>query len=456
MKNYRKWMLSAAVCMLCIGTTGCGKMSAEKLLANMNKATAGQQITYAELSEDLEASYQMDLMGADMDMQMAMSLDMKEYVNADPLKGYMDGTVHMTMMGQNLESDMQIYMGEEDGSVNAYVYTGLNDDWSYMNMDLDLEEYKQIIGQNTVTSLFAAGEGSSFTLDEETTKLDKAETYVLRGSFMGEAVEELLSGAGISVFMGEENALDLSLEDLSVPMVCYVDTKTYLPVRIEMDIEGMDSMVEQMLEKELGQLEADMDDLNVDISVGTCHVIMKNFSYDPQDIPEVPDEAKEAVAFKEALASASSPLPDGSYIIKSGSVALKVPVPEGYTVQEEGEEAVSFAGPENLSIVNYALVPELYGENSMTAMLDSYRTFFLSLGVELPEPEPQTIPAPIGASDGYQIVGDGLGLYYTTVPLKGMDLLVLAVDLGGNWRQATDALVPALAGVQQLTYGDLK
>ena len=452
-------VLLATVGTLCLGVTGCGKMTTEKLLTKMNQAVDGRQMTYAEFTEEMEASYQMDVMGANMSMDMSMTMDMKEYVNADPLSGYIEGTVNVNMMEQDVESDMKIYMGEEDGSVSAYVYTGMNDDWSRMDVDFDLEEYKKLLNQNTVANLFA-GVGSadeSIAMDEETSDLDGTEVYVLRGSFMGEDVEELLSGAGVSMFMGDGMNMDLSLEDLSVPMVCYVDAATYLPVQIEMDIEGMDSLVDQMLESELGQLEGETEDLGMEISVGTCHVVMKNFSYEPQDIPAVPEEAKEAIAFKEALETVGPTLEDGSYVLKSGSCALRIPLLDGFVEQEVSDGTVSMAGSDGFSLVTYALIPSMYEEQSMTAMIDTYTDLFSAMGVELTaDPKSQTIPAPLGASDGYQLVSDGIGLYYTSVPVKGMNLYVLAVDLGGNWLDAKEALTPALAGVRELNYSDLQ
>lgn len=458
-KTTRTVVLLTAVGALCLGATGCGKMTTEKLLANMSKAVDGRQMTYAEFTEELEASYQMDVMGADLNMDMSMALDMKEYVNADPLNGYMEGTLHIHMMEQDMDSDMKIYMGEEDGAIAAYVYSGLNDDWSRMAMDFDLEEYKKIVSQNNVADLFmspGSGDGS-MTMDEETTELNGAEVYVLRGSFMGEEVEELLTGTGgISLFMGGDTDVDLSLEGLSIPAVCYVDAGTCLPVQLEMDLEGMDSLVDQMLEAELGQLDDDGAGLGMEISVGTCHVVMKNFSFEEQDVPTVPEEALEAIAFKKALETVGSTLEDGSYVLKSGSCALRIPPLEGYVEQAVEDGTVSLAGPDGYSLVTYALVPGMGGTDYLTPMIDSYTELLGAMGVVLSDPEQQTISAPLGASEGYQMRSEeGAALYYTSVPVKGMNLYVIIIDLGNNWLEAKDALVPALAGVKELTSSDI-
>lgn len=457
MKNsLKRTLILAIISMLCLGLTGCGKMTTEKLLSKMIEATGGRQMTCAELAADIEASYSMDISGADLTLDLSMSMDMKEYVNADPFKGYMEGTIHLAMLNQDIDSDMKIYMKEEDGGISTYTYTGINDEWTHTNGDFDLKEYKKLLEQDTVSRLFTGTETNAITMEEETSVLDGTEVYVLRGNFMGEDVKNLLSGAGASLFMNENMDFDTSFEDISVPMICYVDTATYLPLQIEMDIEGMETIVNQMLESELGELEG-TEDLGLEISVSTCHMVMKNFSYDPQEIPEVPSDAIDAIAFREALENVGTMLADGSYVLKSGSTALKLSVPDGFMAQDTADGTVSMVSSDGYRLVTYSLVPELYVEESLSTILDTYTGMFSAMGMELNrDSQPQTISSPLGDSDGYQMTSEGVGIYYTSVPVNSFCLYVLAVDLGGNWSGADEALGSTLAGVRELSISDIQ
>ncbi len=451
MKRFKKIMtLGAVTGVICLMATGCGEMTAEKLTEKVNEATAGKEMTSAELLMDLDASYAMDVMGVEMSMDFDMDLDLNQLINVSPFAGYSDGSIKMNVMDQEIDTEIQGHTVIEDDKIVTYSYTGMTNSWTREETGMSASEYEEFL----LTAPTFGDEAGEAVLEEETTQLDGTEVYVLQANYSGEDVEEVLSDAG--PMGGLMDVGEGSMADMSIPVTIYVDAKTFLPVQMDMEIKGMDDFVNQMLMGELESLGELTADSEITVEVEKCHVILKNFSYEAQEIPEVPQEALDSIALAEALESADAILADGRYLLKYESNALAVSEVDGYTGNIT-DGMLELYSEDGMKIVVVAAMPAGMTGAIADEAIGSYEQMFTALGVTLEMSEaPEAVETQFGQIDVTWMGADGLNIYYSTVPAKGLDLFVMAVDMAGEWQSAADILVPVTDAVSEVTLADLQ
>ena len=114
------------------------------------------------------------------------------------------------------------------------------------------------------------------------------EAYKLSFTLTGEELQNSINGmAGMEDLMAEAGMEDLDMSSLAVPTTYYVDAETYLIVGMEMSIEGMDEMLSDMMEELMA---AEGEEYSMSFKLGKCNMIYSNISYDPVEIPELPEE----------------------------------------------------------------------------------------------------------------------------------------------------------------------
>lgn len=452
MKRFKKLlMLGMILSLLCLTATGCGEMTAEKLAGKMNGAAEGKQITCADMEMELEASYAMNLMGMDMSTDMAMDMDLGMQFNAEPFAGYTEGHLKMTLMDQEIDTDIKAHTVIEDDEIVTYGYTGMTDTWSRQDTGLGASEYEQLL----LTAPVEEYDASEFELEEETADLDGSEVYVLHLSYTGEEMEMILSEMGS--FSGMSGIDEGSMSDITVPATVYVDAQTFLPVRIEMDIEGMENLVNNMLEQEIQNLGEYAQGAEISVEVGKCHAVMKNFGYDVQQIPEVPQEARDSIALAEALENAGTTLPDGRYLLKYEGSALALSELDGYIIEGVSGANAELYSENGLQMIAMAGMPAGMTDAALEETVSSYEAMFTSMGITMETIDtPETVTTQFGDVTVTQMEGSGLNLYYTTIPAGSMEMLIMAIDMNGEWQQAADIIVPAAGALSEVTLEDLQ
>ncbi len=435
---------------ICLMTTGCGKMTAEKLKEKVNAATEGKDVTYSEMIMDLEASYDLDVMGMNMSMDFVMDAELNQWVNVSPFSGYSEGRIQMNLMEQDIDTEIKGHTVIEDDKIVTYTYVGMMDSWAKEDTGMSASDYEEYL----LTAPTFGSESSDMILEEEISQLDGKEVYVIQVNYTGSDVEELLSDAGpMSGYMDVEEG---SMKDMTIPATFYVDTKTFLPVQLEMEIEGMENFVNQMLMGEMEALGETDEDTEVAVEVEKCHVIMKNFSYEAQEIPAVPQEAIDSIALAEALENAGPTLADGRFLLKYESNAVAVSAPEGYQGGVT-DAVVELYSDDGLRMAVIAAAPA-----GMTAMIEeqtvtAYEQMFSALGITLETSEStETVATKYGDVDVAWLGTQGLNMYYGVVPVKGLDLFIMGIDMAGSWQEAADIIVPVTEAVSQVTLEDLK
>ncbi|MBQ2404901.1 MAG: hypothetical protein II280_05780 [Lachnospiraceae bacterium] len=175
------------------------------------------------------------------------------------------------------------------------------------------------------------------------------------------------------------------------------------------------------------------------IDVGTVYVIMNNFSYDPVDVPTLPEDALFAVF----LETFNQDLGDGSYVILDGGDAVRITAPDGWTLATLDQTSLSFMKDDGSQIASfnlfYAFTATDLTFSMNTSVLESFKQtgFYSSHGFSTFET----------ANDAawFQFT-DGSSAYYTWFPVgENSFLLVESIDASGL------ELIEALEPLVELT-----
>ena len=101
-------------------------MTIEKLMENMNESMADKTVTYSEVDMEMGGSYEMNVMGMDMSMDMLLNMDVEMWTSDNPVKTYMEGSMNIEMMDESIDSEIKSYMEEDGDLLVSYTYTGMD------------------------------------------------------------------------------------------------------------------------------------------------------------------------------------------------------------------------------------------------------------------------------------------------------------------------------------------
>ncbi|MCD8335978.1 MAG: hypothetical protein LUD18_01640 [Lachnospiraceae bacterium] len=315
MKN--KWVIG----LLALGSVSmlCGFDSAqttESVLAQMKENSASVESISSSfdlncdiainVSDETTTSSIGIFVGADYDIQAAL----------DPFAAALTGTMTISTFGEGETIDMQMYMISGDDTVDTYVYTedSASDEegegtWEYSSVSAEDYDLQSLIDLSESLTYSQITEwGVTFTLASEAADYDGTECYLLTAvmdsstvSTVLEKAEELAaeSGEDLSDLTGDtdlDSVLEL-LEGLKVKIEYYVDTATYLPVAMHIDLNDSDltSLNDYLAdylasEGDSSTIEVILNDLSLDYTM----------SYDDAEEITVPQEALDAIAAGEA------------------------------------------------------------------------------------------------------------------------------------------------------------
>lgn len=273
MKNFRRVLALAAALTITLALSGCGKMTAGKLVVRTAAALAEKPMAGQTMELDLELS-----VGAGgLSLDMGMDLTARMLMAFDPSRAYLDAVVSMEVLGRDISETMQIYAQSDGDTLTTYTHTDTGNFWKKATAALpDGED-----GGNL--DWLKAKPVEELTLAEETETVDGHETYALRCTVSGEELQKLLSAMGTAA-----QAEGVDLAALEVPAVFYIDTATFLPVRMELEIRGMEELAAGLVDQLLGD---SLFSLDLELEVGDVTVVFKDIGYDPVEVPQVPQEA---------------------------------------------------------------------------------------------------------------------------------------------------------------------
>ena len=336
MKHIKKIVFFFLIGTLALVLTGC-KLTPEKAIDKMNEALAQNPPTKAAVELSMEFSAEVD--GTATTAKMSADADL--LFSADPFQLYADLTLEM----DGTSMPMKLYGLLEDGQPAFYIYDVTSDLWSYSPM----VEITALSGTTTSVPL----DSSLTELTENVTLPDGTTahrlTYTVDGS-MAEGLDDALAALG-----GVMDLSKLDMSSLRIPMNIYLDTETFLPVQMDLSLEGMDAFIQSIMGTMLGS----SADFKFEIKEFTFEVTP---GYGEQRIPQLPAEAPLYIEIQNHVVDQG----DGSYVIRSPFDAVKITCPDGWyvdsydyycitLVRNDGYRAVSFFTQEKASVKDSGL-----------------------------------------------------------------------------------------------------
>ncbi len=280
MKIFKRAAVLVIVAAMALSLSACGEtMDAKTVAEKMAAAYAETPMTEGDVYMEMPMSMQVE----DMTMDMDTSIDMDVKISYDPYAMYSETEMTMTLFGQEINETMYTYSSVENDKVTTYTNSG--ESWTRQDMGVSPEEF---YGQGSGYAWLADKAASELTLEKETQTVDDQKVYVLKCTLTGEEMQSALNSMGgadtLLTDLGlQDGAIDLS--SLNVPTVFYIDTNTFLPVKIEMTISGLSDIVNSILGDSLGDLSGGMT-----FTIGDVLVSYSDLDYDPVEVPSVPIE----------------------------------------------------------------------------------------------------------------------------------------------------------------------
>ena len=239
-------------------------------------------------------------------LAVAMSGDFAIDASMDPFGMKMDGNMKVSALGEGEEITMKMYGVTNDaGEFETYVYTEDSTsgeaEWAYDKEEgLDMASLMEMSKSMDAAAL--SEWGLTFELAPEAADVNGTECYVLSTTMDSSTLSSVLAKAselsGTDLTADQDVAAALAmLEGLKLNLSYNVDTATYLPVSMHMDMNGSDlttlnALVQSMMADEDSQttVEIVLNDVSIDVTT----------AYGAVEPITVPQEALDAVASGEA------------------------------------------------------------------------------------------------------------------------------------------------------------
>lgn len=287
-------VLLAALMLASVWLVGCGERSPEELWATAKENIVTTKSARLHMTMDMA----FDLQGETTSMTMKMD----EACTQDPLSAEVNMTMDMGSLGK---MDTTMYLVQEGKEYVSYtkVSGGILDDedvgWSQSTIDVtDLKQYNAMdnakLYLDVLNSFQSAGKeaiGSYNTIryDGKVTGQDISKML----DTLGDNVSSMLSTADASTMADLFSQLD------GIPMSVWIDQKTALPVRYEMDLSGMVNQLMRTMINALGSLSSEA----VDFQVSKARVTVECSDYNAVAPITVPQEVLDAATSKSADAA---------------------------------------------------------------------------------------------------------------------------------------------------------
>lgn len=287
-------VLLAALMLASVWLVGCGERNPEELWATAKENIVTAKSVRLHMTMDMA----FDLQGETTSMTMKMD----EACTQDPLSAEVNMTMDMGGLGK---MDTTMYLVQEGKEYVSYTKVSggiLGDEdvgWSQSTIDVtDLKQYNAMdnakLYLDVLNSFQSAGKeaiGSYNTIryDGKVTGQDISKML----DTLGDNVSSMLSTADTSTMADLFSQLD------GIPMSVWIDQKTALPVRYEMDLSGMVNQLMRTMINALSSLSSEA----VDFQVSKARVTVECSDYNAVAPITVPQEVLDAATSKSADAA---------------------------------------------------------------------------------------------------------------------------------------------------------
>lgn len=287
-------VLLAALMLASVWLVGCGERNPDELWAAAKENIVTTKSARLHMTMDMA----FDLQGE----TTSMTMKMEEACTQDPLSAEVTMTMDMGRLGK---MDTTMYLVQEGKEYVSYTKVSggiLGDEdvgWSQSTIDVtDLKQYNAMdnakLYLDVLNSFQSAGKeaiGSYNTIryDGKVTGQDISKML----DTLGDNVSSMLSTADASTMADLFSQLD------GIPMSVWIDQKTALPVRYEMDLSGMVNQLMRTMINALSSLSSEA----VDFQVSKARVTVECSDYNAVAPITVPQEVLDAATSKSADAA---------------------------------------------------------------------------------------------------------------------------------------------------------
>ena len=352
-------------------------------------------------------------------MEMGMELDMK--LSVEPLAMYTDNKVSVKMTGMDTTIETETYLVQEEGQLVSYNHMLMNDSWTKSPIP---ESQMQDISKKADYSWILTKDDEALTLSDGVQTINGREVYVLNCTLTGDEMQNTLdSSAGINDSMSEMGISPEDFAALRVPTVYYIDAHTFYPIEAQMTVEGFDTLINNILSHTLGM---NPETVGIEVKVGAMTVSMQNMTYDPVEVPAVPQEAYDATANA------------GTYRLESGEKAIQVVLPAGWVESGAEENMLSVLNSDNTQMATFIVFESVEGidfakqiENGDVATLKQNKQY-----------SGHGMGEPIGTYQTMWLQGTGMSVYYAWGVVGDAYVYVHVLDTTGQSME--EALTPML------------
>jgi len=355
-------------------------------------------------------------------MEMGMEMGMK--LSVEPLAMYTDNKVSVKMTGLNTTIETETYLVQEEDRLVSYNHMLLDDSWTKSAVP---ESQMEEMNKEADFTWILSKDDAALTLSDGVQTVNGREVYVLSCTLTGDEMQNTLdSSAGMSDSMRE---LGISPEDfaaLQVPAVYYIDAHTFYPVEAQMTVEGFDTLINNVLSSTMGM---NPETTGIDIKVGAMTLSMKDMTYDPVEVPAVPQAAYDATAGA------------GSYRLADEGKAVQVELPLNWTELEAVDNSLSVINSDQTQQALFVVFADVTGVD-FVKLIEDGDVAALKQSKQYTD---HGMGEPIGSYQTMWIEGEGMTVYYAWGSVGDAHVYVHVLDTVGMTME--EALTPLLNAI---------
>lgn len=230
----RKMLMVAMAAAAMLALSGCGAMKPEKVAEKVRQAVEETPCTQTDLDVDMDISVADPATGVEMDVGVQVEGEMR--MSYDPDTVYENLKISVEMLGLRMPTEIELYMLQEEDKVACYSNMG----GSWLRSEVDAALQNDGSASASIWNL----PPEQLSIDEEVTELEGTPAICLIGQITGKEISQalgfLFSSLENSAGLSGENQPDIDWEKITAQVSAYVDKETYLPLRAQISVQGLE------------------------------------------------------------------------------------------------------------------------------------------------------------------------------------------------------------------------
>ena len=258
---------------------GCGaSLKTARVAAKFGTAMKEQPITSA--TAEITCTVTTDEQGVPSDSRLRTVI--KTNVDWDSLRTYSEVQTDLGLPGLQTQQSMQCYSHFDGKNAVRYLHLDTADLWLRMEaekrlLDVDPDHIMELLNQVSDTTALESTEND----------ISGNVHHIIRACFEAQNVMDFAVNSGLGI---PDQLAEYDLSSVKIPVEVEIEDKTYLPVRIHAEIQGLTPGALNALFSAMGKEQVLLDS---DSEVGNISLLITNFRYDAQNVPMLPIGAAE-------------------------------------------------------------------------------------------------------------------------------------------------------------------